>query len=178
MVVVAGAVVAYYFDNCHVPSTYERIAGQPSMYTEAGLEEAIVVETNRVRVELGLGEVEHDAAIRQIARRHTVKMMAQGVLQHELDGRGPTDGAEIFGGYRCGASDAFALSENLLVSWDSNSGYEAKAESFVQSWLDSPGHRLNLLDVEAVKVGVGVVILDGSLLRRRVIKVTQNLGSC
>ena len=157
--------------DCHVPSSYEVVSedgliggeGSGVIYTEIGLEEAIVVETNRLRAENGLGPLAHESRIREIARTHSVNMALQDRMEHVLNGKDPTDRA-ISGDYRCrkyhdDGSYSYGLSENVgVISDDVSMSLDEKAREFVQMWYDSPGHRTNMLDREAVKIGVGAQI--------------------
>lgn len=181
--------------DCHVPSSYEvvsedgLIGGERSgevIYTEVGLEEAIIVETNRLRAENGLEPLSHEPRIREIARAHSVNMARQDRMEHVLGGKDPTDRA-ISGNYRCrkyhdDGSYSYGLSENVgVISDDVSMSLDEKAREFVQMWYESPGHRANMLDREAVKIGVGVAIGDSSLLDdtfRRAVFATQNFAAC
>lgn len=104
----AAPFIWVFVGDCHVPSSYEVVSedGQVGgvsgevVYTEVGLEEAIVAETNRVRAEHGLGPLVHEPRLREIARAHSVNMARQDRMEHVLNGMDPTVRAAI-GGYRC-----------------------------------------------------------------------------
>ena len=89
-------------------------------------------------------------------------MFDQDRLQHNLDGLGPTDRA-LSAGYDCEALVApntyrYGLSENIHRVWTMDSRIPARAvtREAAKGWMNSPGHRENILDPDSVRIGIGV----------------------
>jgi hypothetical protein len=95
------------------------------------------------------GALPADDRLRAVARAHSEDMFRQRTLAHELDdGIGP--GQRVARRHR----SLFALiAENVAFqrNWPRDGELAGR---FVQSWLDSPGHRRNIMaDYDAVEIG-------------------------
>ena len=89
------------------------------------IEREIVVGTNAERARYGLAPLQVDRSLIQTARAHTVWMARYRTLQHTQIG----------------------VAENIAM------GQSTAAEA-VQSWMQSPGHRANLLNSSYSRIGV------------------------
>lgn len=113
------------------------------------LEAEVVELTNAERVAAGCPEVHVDDQLTTASRGHSEDMVERDFFDHtNPDGDGP--GARA----RAAGYDWRAISEN--IAW----GYRT-AEAVVAGWMDSPGHRRNILDCDAVEIGVGVADSSG-----------------
>ena len=89
-----------------------------------------------------------DTRLQEIARVHSVDMAEHGYFNHEnRQGDGPSERAAK-AGYRCPGSIYVGIAENIY--------FGGGPETAVESWLNSPGHRENMLDRTYKRVGVGV----------------------
>ena len=128
-------------------------------------------------------------------------MMSRHGYSHTVLGRGPTDRA-LASGYNCRAyradgSYTYGLSENIhqlhrVTSWENRGagwrplGFtfatdQDMARALVEDWMDSPGHRANILDPQARHIGVGVYIKETVKYGRWVgetVFATQNFSEC
>ena len=149
------------------------------------IESWVIEFTNQERTDAGLRPLSHDSAISGIARSHSENMARLNLLEHEIGGRDPTDRA-LAAGYNCRAysrdgSYSYGLSENIF---EYPSGYhrdsEAMAQSLVQGWMRSPGHRENILDADARRIGVGVAIQESIEygFGSETVFATQNFSAC
>jgi uncharacterized protein YkwD len=87
-----------------------------------------------------------DTDLRAAARGHSQDMHARGYFDHNSpDGKEPWDRIKASG--YVGASRGFA--ENIAK------GY-ATAQAVVDGWMNSPGHRANILNCSLKAVGIGV----------------------
>ena len=169
----------------------------------AAVEKWVIHYTNEQRAKAGLKPFKHDSVISNIARAHSEKMVRFG-LTHEIQGSDPTDRA-LAAGYNCRAyhgdgSFSFGLSENIaehprVTQW-SGTGYrggsttwrptafdsdsKAMARGLVEEWMDSPGHRENILDNDAHRIGVGIAIVESAERGwiRETVYATQNFSAC
>jgi uncharacterized protein YkwD len=109
--------------------------------------EALAVQlTNAQRAQHGCSALRMDTHLRAAARAHSQDMHAKGYFDHNSqDGRTPWDRIKASG--YAAASRGFA--ENIAM------GY-ATAQAVVDGWMNSPGHRANILNCSLKAVGIGV----------------------
>lgn len=110
------------------------------------VEDQLIAEANQVRESHGLGPLRVHSALTSAARWHAKDMADGGYLNHrDREGRMPWDRANDFSypQYR-------VVRENLAQT------YELQAEVPVKLWLESKGHRENLLAKDVDEVGVGI----------------------
>ena len=111
----------------------------------------IVAESNAFRLAQGRAPTRPVAALEVAAREFAQFMARNDLYGHSADGREPAERAAAQGYALC------ALSENIAFQFDSRGfGAEDLARRFVQGWIDSPGHRRNLLAPEVSETGVAV----------------------
>jgi uncharacterized protein YkwD len=110
------------------------------------VEIAVLCETNNRRVAEGLAPLRLNAQLVAAARAHAHDMVARGYFAHVTpEGLGPTERAAAQGYVAAGC-----CGENIAQGHDS-------AQHVVESWMDSPGHRANILNGSYQEIGVGVV---------------------
>ena len=99
--------------------------------------------TNQERAKAGCGPLRTNKALTTAAEAHAADMVAQHYFAHDsLDGRSPFDRMKA-AGFRGGA-----MAENIAV------GYSSPA-AVVQGWMNSDGHRKNILNCEYTMIGIG-----------------------
>ncbi len=109
----------------------------------ASLPSAVVDLTNAERAAAGCPPVAFDARLTAAAQLHSEDMVAQDYFSHQsLDGRSPWDRAKAQRYPNPGA-------ENIAKG-------QASAEDVMRAWMDSPGHRANILNCDLREIGVGV----------------------
>lgn len=130
------------------------------------LEDRIVARVNLERRNQGLQPLESDPVLTRAARDHSEEMIRLDYFAHES----PTPGLRTLGDRmtRVGCTDT-EVGENLAF-YDGLST-EVAASRVVDDWLDSPGHRANLLRSSYTQVGIGVAWGGGRLT------ITQTLSS-
>ena len=103
----------------------------------------VVRLVNVVRAKAGCGALRSDARLAKAARLHSEDMARQNYFSHtSLDGRSPWDRIEAQG-YADGSA------ENIAA------GYTTPA-AVMDGWMNSPGHRANILDCKSKAIGVGI----------------------
>lgn len=99
--------------------------------------------TNQQRAQHGCSALRVDTHLRTAAREHSRDMQVRHYFEHNSpDGRTPWDRIEAAGYSRPGA-------ENIAM------GYPT-AQAVVDGWMNSPGHRANILNCSLKAVGIGV----------------------
>ncbi|PZM94839.1 MAG: hypothetical protein DIU79_08820, partial [Actinobacteria bacterium] len=111
----------------------------------------VIALVNQERAAAGCPAVTAQPQLTEAARRHSEDQAARGTLSHTgSDGSTPWERAERLG-YQG------AIGENVAA------GYRT-AEAVMAGWMDSPGHRANILNCQARAIGVGVAAAaDGTL---------------
>ncbi|QKG24873.1 CAP domain-containing protein [Actinomadura verrucosospora] len=109
----------------------------------SGAASAVVALTNAERAKAGCKPLRVDQRLATAARRHSADMAAHGYFDHDsLDGDSPWT-RMLDAGYPSPGAENIAR------------GY-ATAAAVVGGWMDSPGHRANLLNCGLRAIGVGM----------------------
>jgi uncharacterized protein YkwD len=116
-------------------------AGAPAKNLSA--EDLAVQLTNAQRAQHGCSALRIDSRLRTAARAHSKDMRVKGYFEHNSpDGKTPWDRIKAAGYSQPGA-------ENIAM------GY-ATAKAVIDGWMNSPGHRANILNCKLKAVGIGV----------------------
>jgi uncharacterized protein YkwD len=107
-----------------------------------GAEEQVLALVNAQRAAAGCGALAGDAALASVARAHSADMRDRGFFDHvNPDGLDPFDRAE-----RAGLS---ARAENIASG-------QQDAATVMDAWMNSAGHRANILNCRLTRLGVGM----------------------
>ncbi len=116
---------------------------------------------NVERAKAGCGALRSNAILLGVARAHSRDMGVKGYFDHNSqDGRSPFDRMRA-AGYR-----GNLMAENIAAG-------QRTAAAVMSSWMNSPGHRANILNCGFKVIGMGAVTVQGSPMR---IYWTQNFG--
>jgi uncharacterized protein YkwD len=107
------------------------------------VEEQVIELVNTERRQAEIAALRPNAMLMKAARSHSQNMASQDTLSHELDGQGPGERLESLG-YR-----SFGVAENC------GAGQRTPAE-VVETWMNSQGHRANILGENYRDVGIGM----------------------
>jgi uncharacterized protein YkwD len=114
---------------------------------------AIVCLHNEIRAEHGLSALRHAPRLRRAAVGHSRDMVGDGYFEHTTpDGLTMVD--RILRARYVREDQGWMLGENL--AW--GTGSLSTPRGAIQSWMDSPGHRANVLKRGYRDIGVGVVL--------------------
>jgi uncharacterized protein YkwD len=115
----------------------------------AGTENEVTTLVNRERVRAGCGRVRTDERLRRAARGHSRDMADRNYFSHDSpDGRSPWDRAGAAGYDR-------AIGENIAKG-------QRTPEAVMSAWMNSDGHRRNILNCDARAIGVGLAYDGGT----------------
>ncbi|MFC9329404.1 CAP domain-containing protein [Kitasatospora sp. NPDC057015] len=104
---------------------------------------AVLALVNEQRKAAGCAPVTADARLDALAKAFSDDMAARGFFDHtDPDGHTPWDRAKAVGISNLGG-------ENIARG-------QATAEAVMTAWMNSPGHRANILNCQFTKLGVGV----------------------
>jgi hypothetical protein len=107
-------------------------------------------EVNRERATRHLPALVWDSALADAARQHAQAMATRRQFAHQLAGELPLS-------QRAGQAGArfSRVAENIAIG--------PYAEDIHEGWMESPGHRANILDANFTALGVGVIENNGKL---------------
>jgi len=151
-------------------------SSSPYIISATALEQRVHELINQQRTDMGLGALTFDPALADIARKHSEDMAAQHYFAHvNPAGQDPTSRATA-DGYTCrktyGSYYTYGIAENLfqnnlyssatfynnretVYNWNSP---EAIAQTTVAGWMNSSGHKKNILTRTFDREGIGVAI--------------------
>lgn len=115
---------------------------------KAGNENAVARLANVVRAEAGVPALRTDERLRAAARGHSADMAKRDFCEHvNPDGAAPADRMRA-------AGYPHPAGENVARGQES-------PHSVMRAWMNSPGHRANLVNPDFVFIGVGVYFGPG-----------------
>jgi uncharacterized protein YkwD len=109
--------------------------------TEAGVIE--LTNAERKKADKKLESLKMNPKLMDAARKHAENMASQQKMAHELDGKIPPDRAKA-AGYKFRS-----LGENVAEGQET-------PKKVVETWMNSPPHRANILSDGYTEIGVGV----------------------
>lgn len=123
---------------------------RPAGVSRPDMAEQLLALANQTRAQAGLGTLKWDASLTQAALRHCQRMAGEGEISHRYGGEPDVSG-------RAAAAGAhFSLiEENIAVG--------SRPDQIHVAWMNSPGHRANLLNPEIDHAGIAVVAAQGVL---------------
>lgn len=148
------------------PLTIAPATVQVSTPVSTDVESWVFTYTNDARVKAGLPAYTRDPLLTSIAAYHSTDMITNGYFAHNSpNGETPWQRAQRFGWGMRGFSENCGRVQN----YGSMTG-QAIARNIVDGFINSPGHKANLLDASKMKIGLGVGINATTCV------VTQNFG--
>ena len=105
---------------------------------------------NRERAAQNLSTLQWDDALFRAARQHALRMANLNMLEHQLPNEADLEGRLAEAG-----AHFSVIAENIAVG--------ATPQIIQGGWMDSPGHRKNILDPRLTSVGIAAVHGPGGL---------------
>ena len=147
-------------DRCSIQANFSEDPSSPSgtNYTEAEVEALIIVLINDQRQQFNLTTLSEDPLLTSLAREHSTSMVENGFFGHErYPGERPLS-------YNMSPGDARGENLAKIPTRQTIPGpyltLQEVCEWAVSGWMDSPGHRANILDPRYDKTGLGVVFSE------------------
>ena len=132
-------------------------------FSSAITEPNIINLTNQSRVQYGEAALTENSELDKAAQAKADDMLARGYFAHVTpDGRTPWSFITAAG------YNYLMAGENLAVNF-------TEAEDVETAWMNSPGHRANILNKDFVEIGIGVS--QGQYEGHNAIFVVQELGT-
>ncbi len=141
----------------------------PTASNTAQTQRATLCLVNARRAEAGLAPLSSSATLTRAALAHSEDMGERRFFAHDApDGTEPAERIAAAGYPRTGVS----VGENL--AWGEETA--GTPEEFVEGWMNSPGHRANILRAEFREVGIGLAYEPPQPVSGRVTVYTTNFG--
>ena len=124
----------------------------------------MLAQVNAARKRAGLKPLRLNAVLAKAAQRHAEDMLARGYFDHESPSGTTVRERSRAAGYRWGA-----VGENIAFG-------QTSVGEVVETWMDSPGHRKNILSPNFSELGVGLALGRGPDGKHQILWV-QNFGA-
>jgi uncharacterized protein YkwD len=112
---------------------------------------AILCLHNQVRAENGLPALKDNSKLRKAALGHSSAMVGEGYFDHEST-NGDSFVDRIIAARYAKRNQAWTLGENL--AW--GTGDLSSAKGVMEAWMNSAGHKANILKRDYKEVGIGI----------------------
>ncbi|AWZ09844.1 hypothetical protein DRB89_41730 [Streptomyces sp. ICC4] len=116
---------------------------------ESGAESAVLSLVNKERAAAGCGALTANAKLSAAARTYSDTMARSGVMSHT----GP-DGSTMTTRVEAAGYGWSRLGENIARG-------QADAAAVMKAWMNSPGHKANILNCDFREIGIGLHQGDG-----------------
>jgi uncharacterized protein YkwD len=139
--------------------------------TQPSLESLILLKINFERTSRGLAPLHEDSRLDVAARLHCEDMIRNGYFEHEGSDGTPSSRAEAQGyptqkiigsliytgvGENIIKNPCYFLINFIPIPTIDYFDHDILASNLVNSWMNSPGHRANILDPIYMDIGIGV----------------------
>ena len=115
-------------------------------------EKALLDLLNEARKKEKLPPLKANATLRKVALGHSENMAKQEKMAHQLDGKGVGDRTAA------GDYDYRVVRENLAAAEGEVDSPAPTPKEIHDKWMDSKGHRANLLDPRVTEAGIAIVV--------------------
>jgi uncharacterized protein YkwD len=135
------------------------------------LEYVIWQGTNRMREKGGLRPLFFHTSTGQVAYLHSKDLCRRKFFDHvNPDGAGPADRLQAAGVSftMCGENIIMLDTARTLLATASMG--KALGDNLVRSWMDSPGHRANIMEGRFREIGVGVYLTKDDVFATQVFR--------
>jgi len=149
---VLAASVAFFGAAGTASAACANAAADPQSVSEPTVEAVTLCLLNDERRQVGRRALRPNAKLAVAADRHAEDMGEQGYFAHDsLDGRSFLERIKA-AGYLSGRPASWTVGEN--IAW--GSGRMATPSEIVAAWMDSPGHKRNILSSDFREIGFGL----------------------
>lgn len=146
----AKARISGHLPNCHV--AVAAASSAPRSAPTIRLARAAVCLINNRRTRRGLPRLRINNRLSKAAKWHTHDMVRRNYFGH-VSSRGRDVVDRLYRTHYLGGRFAWSVGENL--AW--GSGWRGTPREIVRSWMNSPGHRANMLNRSYREIGIGVI---------------------
>ena len=105
----------------------------------------VLVLTNNERIKRNLGILRWDDTLAELAVKHCTDMAERGYFAHDTP-----EGVTPFDRMKAAGVSYYIAGENVAAG-------QYSPENVVKEWMESEGHRANILNPDFTRIGIGVV---------------------
>jgi uncharacterized protein YkwD len=124
----------------------------PTAANVAAVRAAVLCLHNRDRAVRGLPALRENAKLRRAAEGHSADMVSAHYFEHDSPAGDDMVERILRTGYA--RSQGWSLGEN--IAW--GTGSLATAAEIERAWMNSPGHRANILRRQFREIGIGIAV--------------------
>ena len=136
---------------------------------------AIFYCTNIQRIKYGRKPLKHSVYLQKSAEDHSKDMVIYNFYSHKSPVKGKRTMKDRFSAV---GIDSDYKAENIFNSFEKNPTYWSFASELVQGWMDSNGHKKNILNSKYNYLGCGVYYYENPEWKDYFwVKATQNFSS-
>ena len=133
-----------------LPEVHQKIAG--SKFNYRLIDAAVFFRTNEERIKNNLSQFKFSVALEKAALGHSIDMVQQNFYAHDSPVPGKKDMTDRL--KRVGV-DYRTCAENIYNFFDEDPTYWSLASKLVEGWMNSSGHRSNILNPNFKFLGCG-----------------------
>lgn len=123
------------------------VQAPPQSATSAEMEEQVRQQINAIREKEGLSQLRNNEKLAEVARNYSQKMAEQNFFSHTSP-----EGSTMVQRVNSAGIFYFIIGENLFKG----TNLSQPVQIAVKGWMESPGHRKNILRSEYRETGIGV----------------------
>jgi uncharacterized protein YkwD len=114
-------------------------------FTPSDNEAKLLELTNAERTKEELPPLKFNPLLGKVARAHSENMARHMKMEHKLDDKTPFDRLDAAG------YDFMRAAENIAFGDE-----DAKLDMIMKMWMDSKGHRANIMNKDLTEIGIGI----------------------
>lgn len=124
----------------------------PTAANAAKVRQATLCLLNKERTKRGLKKLRTQGTLGKVAKSYAKKMVRDRFFDHVSPG-GSTMVGRIKATAYLSSARSWSVGEN--IAW--GAGMQATPAAIMEAWMDSPGHRHNILDRGFREIGIGII---------------------
>ena len=153
IVAIAGLAATTTPAHAGSPSACQSSHLAPDAENVRQVEQSVLCLLNAERTKRGLKRLKENDRLGRAADKHSKDMVGRGFFDHDSPGgTSPSDRIKD-AGYLKGAR-GWSVGENIAYG----TGSYATPREIVEGWMESPGHKRNILHSAFTEIGVGVAL--------------------
>ena len=130
-------------------------SAEPETISAAKAERSVLCLLNKERKQRGLGKLDRQNELDRASREHSEHMVNRGCFAHECPGEPNLLQRLVNAGYLSGLGNLLRWGYGENIAW--GGGSLGTPKSIVRAWMNSDGHRANILNGQFEQIGVGLV---------------------
>lgn len=127
----------------------------PESISTATAERSVFCLLNKERAKHGLPKLDRQGELDRASLDHSQLMVDRGCFAHDCPGEPSLFQRLVGAGYLSGLGNLLRWGYGENIAW--GSGDLGSPKSIVKAWMNSAGHRANILNREFEQIGVGLV---------------------